>query len=94
MKLAYAVAKAFERFVAVRNSPPNVFPSDLMRLLQRERANGHDGDPSRCDWEHTLLENVYLTRLVRVSTASWQPEIFVELPPVATLPASSSSSSQ
>jgi len=43
-----------------------------------EKENGHDGDPSRCGWKDTLLEGMYLTRLVRVSAASWQPEIFVE----------------
>ena len=36
--------------------------------------------------------NMYLTRLVRVSAASWQPELFVELPSAATPLASSSSS--
>ena len=67
--------------------PPNVFPSHLIRLFQRERANDHDGDPSRYDWEGASLENLYLTRLVRMSVASWQPEIFVELPPAVTFPA-------
>ena len=31
---------------------------------------------------------MFLTRLVRVSSASWQPEIFVELPSTPTFPAS------
>ena len=67
--------------------PPNVFLSHLIRFFQRERANDHYGDPSRYDWEGASLENLYLTRLVRMSVASWQPEIFVELPPAVTFPA-------
>jgi hypothetical protein len=47
-------------------------------IYQREKSNGHG-----CYWEYISLEHVFFTRLVRVSTASWTPEIFVERPPVA-----------
>ncbi|KAF9642149.1 hypothetical protein BDM02DRAFT_2540630 [Thelephora ganbajun] len=46
------------------------------KFLEREKVKGH-GDHSRCNLEDALLSNMYLTRLVQVSIASWQPEIFM-----------------
>ncbi|KAF9789559.1 hypothetical protein BJ322DRAFT_543148 [Thelephora terrestris] len=53
----------------------------VKRFLERETEKGHD-DHSTCHWQNTmLLSNMYLTRLVRVSTGSWQPELFVAQQP-------------
>lgn len=53
---------------------------NVQKLLERERTEGHS-DHSRCDLKDVLLSNIYLNRLVRVSTASWQPELSVVQPP-------------
>ena len=49
-------------------------------VFQRERTEGHV-DGSRCRWRDASLNNMYLTRLVRVSLGSWQPEILVAQAP-------------
>ena len=54
----------------------------LLTQSQREKQNGHDAGHPRCEWGDVSLKNVFLARLVRVSVASWQPEIFVERPSV------------
>ena len=83
------MAKSMKKFIAVRyvTSPP--LHLSLMRLHQREKMNGHDGGHPRCSWGDTSLENVFLNRIVRVSAASWQPEICVELPSVPSQVATS-----
>ena len=60
---------------------------------QREKLNGHTGDHPGCSWGDVLLENVLLNRMVRVSDASWQPEICLERPSAASQVASLSSQS-
>ena len=45
---------------------------------QREKSIGHDSGHPRCGWGEASLKNVFLNRMVRVSAASWQPEIRVE----------------
>ena len=57
---------------------------DLTQLYQREQLNGHGSDHPLCNWGDVSLENMFLTRMVRVSKASWQPEILVEWPSVAS----------
>ena len=47
--------------------------------MQRENVKGHD-DHSCCSWKDAPLGKMYLNRLVRVSNASWQPEISMEHP--------------
>lgn len=67
----------------------------LMALHQREGRRGHGADHPRCHWGDVELKNIFLSRLVRVSVASWQPEILVErvLTPSNTVASTSSSSS-
>lgn len=55
---------------------------NVNRFLERERAVGHD-DHSRCNWQGVSLSDMYLTRLVRVSAGSWQPEILVVRAPAS-----------
>jgi len=62
-------------------------------ITQREKLNGHDGGLLRCRWGDVSLENMFLTRMVRVSAASWQPEIFVERPSGTSQVAASTPSS-
>ena len=57
---------------------------DLTRLYQREKLNGRGDGHRRYGWEDVSLEDVFLTRMVRVSTASWQPEIRVRQSSVAS----------
>ena len=64
-----------------------------MRLQQREKLNGHDNGHPQCSWGDLSLENVILTRIVRVSAASWQPELWVERQSVPSKVESLSSSS-
>lgn len=66
---------------------------DLTQSRQREKMNGHTGDHPQCGWGDVSLENVFLTRITRVSVASWQPEIFVGRPLIPPQAADSSSSS-
>ncbi|KAF9649965.1 hypothetical protein BDM02DRAFT_3112728 [Thelephora ganbajun] len=65
----------------------------VKKFIAREKLNGHDGGHPRCNWGDVSLENVFLTRMVHVSPASWQPEIFVERPSVALHAAASPSAS-
>lgn len=51
---------------------------------QREKSTGHGRGHSECPWGNVSLKNVFLTRIVRVSTASWQPDLFVEQPSAAS----------
>ncbi|KAF9642348.1 hypothetical protein BDM02DRAFT_3133148 [Thelephora ganbajun] len=64
----------------------------VKKFIAREKLNGHSGGHPRCNWGDASLKNVFLTRMVRVSSASWQPELFVERPSVASQAAASSSS--
>ncbi|KAF9779827.1 hypothetical protein BJ322DRAFT_344683 [Thelephora terrestris] len=50
----------------------------VTKFIAREKLNAHDAGHLRCEWGDVSMRNVFLTKLVRVSVASWQPEIFVE----------------
>lgn len=64
----------------------------LSKFIAREKLNGHDAGHPRCGWGDVSLRNVILTRITRVSVASWQPELFLEHPLVPSEATASSSS--
>jgi len=86
-KLAYDVAKSVKRFLEVRCCSTKISILASEAITQREKEKGH-GDHSECSWKDVPLGETYLTRLVRVSNASWQPEIFVGQPYTVKTPAS------
>ena len=92
-KLAAAAAKSMRRFLAVGHGMSFPIWLDLIRLHQREKLCGHGDGRQRCGWEDVSLEDVFLTRMVRVSTASWQPEIRVRRSLVASQVGAATSSS-
>jgi hypothetical protein len=94
MKLAAQVAKSVGKFIAVRlRKLPSQFHSDATPQRERLKGHHHHGGRLQCRWGDVSLENVFLTRIVRVSAGSWQPELYVEQPLVASEETASSSSS-
>ena len=77
-KLASDVAKSVKRFLEVgQHATVSKSFTSVSDIIQREKVEGHEDDSS-CHWQDTeMLGDMYLTRLVRVSTGSWQPEILM-----------------
>lgn len=62
----------------------------VQRFIAREKSNGHGaGHDTQCGWVDISLKNLFLTRMVRASVASWQPEIFMEQQSTTTVPTQS-----
>ena len=77
------MAKRLKKFIEVSLQYDWVARRAFFHLTlskQREKLNGHDASHSDCRLGDVSLKNVFLTRIVRVSLASWQPEIFIERP--------------
>ena len=92
-KLAAEDEKSEKKFIAVSGTCRFELSPISHNHRQREKLKGHDASHPSCGWGDMSLKNVFLKRIVRVSTASWQPEILLEQQPVVSHAEASSSSS-
>ncbi|KAF9791031.1 hypothetical protein BJ322DRAFT_1208299 [Thelephora terrestris] len=74
----HTVTSAANRQPVTRAKLASEVAKSIRKFIAREKANGHDAVHPSCGWGDVSLEDVFLTRMVRASQASWQPEFSIE----------------